>query len=149
MGKDYLAADRLGLAVQTLRQAAEIQQKDWDVQSALGVAFDYQGNYAEARKAYERALVLSPDNPVVLNNLGLSQAEAGQLAEAAVTLQKAVNQPKASAQVRQNLALIEALKGNVTAAERLSRQDLPPEQVRSNSAYYRLLAAARAGGITE
>ena len=149
LGKDYLAADRLGLAVQTLRQAADTQPKDWQIESALGVALDYQGNYADAQKAYERALLLSPDNPVVLNNLGLSQAEAGQLAEAIGTLRKAINQPKATAQVRQNLALIEALKGDVAAAERLSRQDLPPDQVRSNTAYYRLLAAARAGAVAE
>lgn len=142
LGKDYLAADRLALAVRTLQQAAGMAPRDWDVQSALGVALDYQGNYDGARQSYEQALALSPDNPVVLNNLGLSQAEAGHLADAEATLSKAVEQPKATAQVRQNLALIKALKGDLTGAERLSRQDLPPDMARANGAYYRLLAGA-------
>jgi Flp pilus assembly protein TadD len=142
LGKDYLAADRLGLAVRTLRQAAKMAPKAWDIQSALGVALDYQGNYGEAQDAYRRALELSPNNPVVLNNLALSQAEAGQLKEAEKTLEQAVDQPRATVQVRQNLALIKALSGDLPAAERLARQDLPAETARANEAYYRLLSGA-------
>jgi len=142
LGKDYLAGDRLGLAVRTLRLAAEAAPADWEPLSALGVALDYQHNYPEAQQVYARALALSPDNPVLLNNLGLSEAEAGNLKKAAATLAKAVDQPKATAQVRQNLALIKALSGDTEAAERLARQDLPPEAVRSNGVYYRSLADA-------
>jgi Flp pilus assembly protein TadD len=143
LGKDYLAADRLGLAERTLRQAADAAPSDWQVLSALGVAVDYQGNHAQAQEAYERALAVSPNNPVLLNNLGLSQAQSGHLAEAQATLRRAVDQPAATAQVRQNLALIEALSGDPAAAERLSRQDLPPEMVRANAAYFKLLAGAQ------
>jgi len=143
LGKDYLAGDRLGLAVRTLRDASELAPTDWEVWSALGVALDYQGNYTEAQTAYARALAQSADNPVVLNNLGLSQAQAGQLVEARASLEKAVDQPKATAQVRQNLALIRALSGDLGGAERLNRQDLPADEVRNNAAYYRLLAGAR------
>lgn len=143
LGKCYLAADRLGLAVRTLHEAGELAPLDWQVQSALGVAQDYQGNYADAQDAYARALALSPDNPVVLNNLALSQAQAGQLDSARATLEKAADQPKATAQVRQNLALIKALSGDLNGAERLNRQDLPPDLVRNNAAFYRLMAGAR------
>jgi Flp pilus assembly protein TadD len=142
LGRDYLAADRLELAARTLHKATEMSPAEWQVQSALGVALDYQGKYAEAEAAYAQALALSPDNPIVLNNLGLSQAEAGQLLEARETLQKAADQPTATAQVRQNLALIKALTGDVAGAERLSRQDLPPDMVRANGVYYRALAGA-------
>ncbi|HIJ61935.1 MAG TPA: tetratricopeptide repeat protein [Rhodospirillaceae bacterium] len=140
LGKDYLAGDRLGLAVRVLRQAAEAAPGDWEPLSALAVALDYQHAYGEAQQVYARALVLAPDNPVLLNNLGLSLAEAGDLKKAEATLSKAVDQPKATAQVRQNLALIKALAGDSAAAERLARQDLPPEAVRSNGVYYRSLA---------
>lgn len=139
LGKCYLAGDRLGLAIRTLTEAAERAPNDWQVQSALGVAQDYQGNYPEAQAAYNRALLLSPDNPVVLNNLGLSQAQNGHLLEALATLEKAADQPKAGAQVRQNLALIKALTGDVNGAERLNRQDLPPDAVRANGTYYKSL----------
>ena len=140
LGKDYLAGDRLGLAVRTLRQAAQAAPGDWEPLSALAVALDYQHDHGEAQQVYGRALALAPDNPVLLNNLGLSLAEAGDLKSAEATLMKAVDQPRATAQVRQNLALIKALAGDATAAERLARQDLPPEAVRSNGVYYRSLA---------
>ena len=143
LGKDYLAANRLGLAERTLRQAAEAAPKDWRILSALGVAVDYQGDHAKAQEAYVRALSNSPDNPVLLNNLGLSQAQNGQLSEALATLRRAADQPAATAQVRQNLALIEALSGDPEAAERLSRQDLSPEMARANAGYFKMLAGAQ------
>lgn len=143
LGKDYLAANRLGLAERTLRLAADAAPKDWQPLSALGVTVDYQGNHEQAQEIYTRALTLSPDNPILLNNLGLSQAQNGQLALARATLRRAIDQPAATAQVRQNLALVEALSGDPEAAERLSRQDLPPEMVRANAAYFKLLAGAQ------
>jgi len=143
LGKDYLAADRLGLAERTLRQAAEAGPQDWQVLSALGVTLDYQGNHAAAQEIYAKGLALSPDNPVLLNNLGLSQAQAGQLAVARATLLKAADQPAATAQTRQNLALVEALSGDPEAAARLARQDLTPEAARANSDYFRLLSGAQ------
>jgi Flp pilus assembly protein TadD len=142
LGKDYLAANRLGLAERTLRQAAAAAPSDWQVLSALGVTIDYQGGHVQAEEIYARALALSPDNPILLNNLGLSQAQNGQLAGALATLRRAADQPAATAQVRQNLALVEALSGDPEVAERLSRQDLSPEMVRANAAYFKLLAGA-------
>jgi Flp pilus assembly protein TadD len=137
LGKAYLAGDRLGLAVRTLSEAAALSPNDWQVLSALGVTEDYQGHYAQAQAAYAKALAVSPDNPVILNNLGLSQAQSGQLAQARATLERAADQPKANSQVRQNLALIRALSGDMSGAERLNRQDLPPDAVRANGAFYR------------
>jgi len=139
LGKSYLAGDRLGLASRTLTEAATLAPQDWQVLSALGVAEDYQGHYDAAQAAYQRALAVSPDNPVILNNLGLSQAQSGKLAAARATLERAADQPTANAQVRQNLALIKALSGDVSGAERLNRQDLSPDAVRANGAYYRSL----------
>jgi Flp pilus assembly protein TadD len=143
LGKDYLAADRLGLAERTLRVASAAAPQDWQVRSALGVTLDYQGNHAAAQEVYAQALAITPDNPVILNNLGLSQAQAGQLAAAKATLRRAADQPAATAQTRQNLALVEALSGNPEAAERLARQDLSPEMARANADYFKLLSGAQ------
>jgi len=142
LGKCYLAGDRLGLATRTLSEAANLAPHDWQVLSALGVAQDYQGHYAEAQAVYQKALEQSPDNPVILNNLGLSQAQSGLLLQARSTLEKAADQPKANAQVRQNLALVRALTGDMAGAERLNRQDLPPDAVRANGAFYRSFGGA-------
>jgi Flp pilus assembly protein TadD len=149
LGKAYLAADQDNLALPTLLEAKEKAPNDWDVLSTLGVAYDYQGNYAEARVAYAQALIASPSNPAVLNNLALSQASGGDLDGAIATLEQAIDQPAASAQTRQNLALLMALKGDPDAAERLARKDLPPDVADNNNAYFRMISAgATKGGST-
>lgn len=140
MGKDYLAAERLGLAIKTLEEARAKAPQRWDIASALGVALDAQGRYGEAQAAYDSALALDPENPVVLNNLALSQAQIGQLDRAVATLTRANEHPAAGAQIRQNLALLLALKGDATAAERQASKDLPPDMVRTNAAIFRTLA---------
>ncbi len=140
LGKAWLAADRVGLAIKTLEEARDLAPADWEAHSALGVALDSADRLDEAQAAYGRALELSPDNPVVLNNLALSQAMAGRLDEAVATMIRAGDQPQAGTQIRQNLALLLALKGDAAAAERAAARDLPPEMVRTNAAFLRWLA---------
>lgn len=142
LGKAYLSADRVTIAIRYLDDARAKAPADWDVWSATGVAFDYQQRFDDARQAYETALSLAPNNPQILNNFGLSRAQAGDLALAVTLLASAADQPKATAQIRQNLALVAAINGDVATAERLARKDLPVEVVRSNVAYYKLLADA-------
>jgi Flp pilus assembly protein TadD len=145
LGKAYLAADQDNLALPTLLEAKGQAPNDWEILSTLGVAYDYQGNYADAREAYAQALIASPSNPTVLNNLALSQASTGDLDGAIATLQQAIDQPAASAQTRQNLALLMALKGDPDSAERLARKDLPPDVADNNSAYFRMISSAAKG----
>jgi Flp pilus assembly protein TadD len=140
LGKDYLAADQLNLAKPTLERAKAAAPLNWEILSSLGVVYDYDGQYQEAQQQYDAALFLEPENPVVLNNKALSLAQAGKLDEAVDTMQQAINQPSASAQTRQNLALLMALKGDADAAERLARKDLPPAVAEANIEYYRSLA---------
>jgi Flp pilus assembly protein TadD len=142
LGKAYLAGDQDNLALPTLLEAKGLEPNNWEILSTIGVAYDYQGDYANARDAYAQALIASPSNPTVLNNLALSQASSGDLDGAIATLQQAVDQPSASAQTRQNLALLMALKGDSNAAERLARKDLPPEVADNNNAYFRMISAA-------
>jgi Flp pilus assembly protein TadD len=140
LGKDYLADQRLGLALKALEEARTLHPNRWDVPSAMGVCFDLQGKYAEAAAAYADALALLPDNPQVLNNLGLSQALAGKLDDGIATLRQANDLPGANVQVRQNLAMLMALKGDPAAAESLAARDLPPEMARINNEIFRRLS---------
>lgn len=145
LGKAYLAADRIALALKALDEARAAQPSRWDVHSAMGVALDTLGRPAEAEAAYRRALELAPDNPAVMNNLGLSQALAGRLDDALATLTRAADHPRAGAQIRQNLALVLALKGDGAGAEKLARRDLPPDLARTNADILRALAAGAVG----
>lgn len=143
LGKDYLAADRLGLALKALEEAASLAPGQWEALSALGVALDLSGRYDEAARAYDSALAAAPDHPALLNNLALSQAMAGRLDQALATMARANEQPGAGMQVRQNLALLLALKGDSATAERLAAKDLPAEAAGANARIYRALAGAR------
>lgn len=140
LGKDYLAADQLNLAKPTLERAKAAAPLNWEVLSSLGVVYDYEGDYQKAQQQYDAALFMDPENPTVLNNKALSLAQQGRLEEAVTTMKLATDQPSASAQARQNLALLMALKGDAEAAERLARKDLPPAVAEANIEYYRSLA---------
>ena len=54
---------------------------------------------------------------------------------------QAVALPGATVQIRQNLAYVLGIRGNLTEAERLVRADLPPEAANNNIAYLRALSA--------
>jgi Flp pilus assembly protein TadD len=140
LGKDYLAADQLNLAKPTLERAKLSAPLNWEILSALGVVYDYEGQYDKAQEQYEAALFIDPNNATVLNNKALSLAQEGQLDDALKVMQLATDQPEASAQTRQNLALLMALKGDADTAERLARKDLPSSVADANIAYYRSLA---------
>ena len=103
----------------------------------MGIAYDYVGRPVEAQASYDRALAQSPQNPAVLNNVALSRALAGDLEGGIAILEQQTKRPTAQAQVRQNLALLYALKGDLSKVERLASQDLPERIVKNNLAYFR------------
>jgi Flp pilus assembly protein TadD len=140
LGKDYLAADQLNLAKPTLERARAAAPLNWEILSSLGVVYDYAGEYELAQQQYDAALFVDPENPTVLNNKALSLAQQGRLDEAVKTMEIATDQPSASAQARQNLALLMALKGDSESAERLARKDLPPAVAEANIEYYKSLS---------
>lgn len=81
-GKVLVLQGRTNDALDFLRRAVQLQPNDWTLYSALGVAFDQKGDYANAKLAYERALQLKPGESAVLNNYAMSRLQAGDLAEA-------------------------------------------------------------------
>ena len=130
-------------ALEPLRHAQALAPRDWRVYSLLAVAHDQNQQPDAARAAYGQALALSPDNPAVLSNLGLWYATHGQRSVAETYLRRAVAQPGAQAQERQNLALVLGMEGKLAEAETLMREDLPPEVAASNMAYLHSVSVAR------
>lgn len=139
-GKAYAALGNVELALQDITMASEAASADWSVHSARGVILDRLNRHEEARAAYDKALGLSPDNPVVLNNLALNQALAGRHEEAIATLQRASQRPNANVQIRQNLSLLLAMHGDVKQASDISQADLPHKLAQNNMEYYAGLA---------
>lgn len=124
-------------AIAPLKAAQAAAPKDWRPLSLLGVALAQTERPDEAREAYLAALKLSPENPAVLTNYALFHAARGEKEQAETLLRRAVAGPGAGPRERQNLALVLGLQGKLAEAERLMRQDLPPEQAAANLAYLR------------
>ncbi|HTQ14409.1 MAG TPA: tetratricopeptide repeat protein [Rhizomicrobium sp.] len=64
-------------ALAFLQRAVALNDGDWTLWSALGVAFDENNNPGDAAAAYKRALALKPGEPAVLNNYAMSRLLAG------------------------------------------------------------------------
>lgn len=145
VGRNQIARNQAFYGIIQLKHAQARAPRDWRPLSLLGVAYDQTQRPAEARQAWQQALALSPDNPAVLSNIGLSQAAAGDTAAAEASLRRAVAQPGATLQTRQNLALVLGLQGKTAEAEQWLRQDLPPEMATANLQWLRAASAARTG----
>lgn len=144
LARAKISANQGFYAIKPLQAAAALDAKDARPWWLLGVAYEQNEQPDLARAAYEQALKLAPDSPAALSNYALFRATHGEPQAAEVMLRKAVAQPGASAAERQNLALVLGLEGKLGEAERLIRQDLPPEVANTNLAYLRAMSAAPA-----
>ena len=140
LGEPLKAIDQLS------RVDAEVEGKRWDIKVALAIGHDRLGMYEQAERRYRQALQLSPENAAVMNNFALSLAQAGRLGEALEILERAAALPEATPRMRQNLALLYAMKGDLASAEQYVRRDMPPEVADQNMTYYRQLRAGMSGG---
>ena len=144
LGKAQLAAGLSREAMATLSDVVTRVPGDWRALSALGIAHDVTGDPGKAQKLYNAALVVSPNAVSVLNNLALSLTLSGNLAGGITTLERAARLQGSGVQVRQNLALLYAMKGDLNAAERLLKRDLSTEIVQHNLRYYQLISPTTA-----
>ena len=139
-GKVLVESGRAFEAVRHLEAAAAAAPSNWRALSAYGVALDQIGEHTQARRKYDRALAMAPGpHTSVLNNKGLSYALEGNLAMAKTILSDAARNAGGDARVRQNLALVLAIAGDMNEAERLARSDLPPIVADNNIGVFRQL----------
>jgi Flp pilus assembly protein TadD len=136
-GKALAANGEFEEALKVVRAANNPRTPDWRLTSAEGAIQDQLGNPSEARRLYQEALKLAPEEPTVLNNLGLSYVFTNELSKAEATLRRAATNPAADSRVRQNLALVVGLQGRFEEADRLAAAEMPPEEAQANIAYLR------------
>lgn len=104
-GKALADIGQLEQASQVLAQAHSEDRPNWRVLSTLGSVSDQMGNHQRARDLYHRAMQIAPNEPSILNNLGLSYVLTKELTLAEETLRKAVALPGADPRIRANLEL--------------------------------------------
>jgi len=127
-------------AIEPLQKAQTLKPRDWRSATLLGIALEQSQRLDEAKAAHDLALSLEPNNPAVLANAALFKAGQGDRDGAEAMLRRAVAQPNATARERQNLALVLGLQGKMAEAEKLLRQDLPPQAADENLAYLKASA---------
>jgi Flp pilus assembly protein TadD len=131
-GKALADAGQLAQAKDVLTRAYTPDAPRWDVMSVEGTVADRLGDHSGAMQFYRDALKISPGEPSVLTNMGLSLALSKQLPEAEQALRQAVASPKADARMRGDLALVLALEGKFGEAEAVGLTDLSPAAARAN-----------------
>jgi Flp pilus assembly protein TadD len=119
-------------ALDALGRAHTPDQPDWRILNAEGAVLDQMGRHAEAQRYYVAALKIVPDEPSILSNYGLSYALIKDLKRAEIMLKRAIAQPNADPKIRQNLALIVAMRGRAADAERIAREGVPEAQGMAN-----------------
>ena len=147
-GRALADAGSLKQALDVLERAHSPDQPDWRVLSVQGAVLDQMGRHEEAQRYYASALKITPDEPSVMSNLGLSYALAKDLKRAEETLRRASARGGTDKRVRQNLALVIGLQGRFQEAETIARADLPPEEATANVATLRRMLAQKGGAAT-
>ncbi len=138
-GKVLAENGKLREALNVIDNAFDPAQPNWKMLSAKAAILDQLGEKKQARSTYQQALKLSPNEPSVLNNLGMSYLLGGDLQNAEATLRAALDTGKAGSQVRQNLALTLGLQGRFDEAVRVAQSDIDPRQAAGNVAYLKTM----------
>jgi Flp pilus assembly protein TadD len=149
-GRALADTGRFQQALDVLSRAHTPAHPDWRILSVQGAVLDQMGRHDEARRHYETALRIEPNDPTVLSNLGLSYALSKDLVHAEQTLRKAAAaHSPIDPRVRQNLALVVGLRGHFAEAESIARADLPPTEAAANVAFLRQMLAQQGGGAKQ
>jgi len=144
-GKVLAMNGRFNESLNVIKGAQNPEVPDWRLMSAEAAVYDQMGNHKQARALYSQALKIVPNEPSILNNLGLSHMLSNELPEAEYNLRKAASLPQADSRVRQNLALALGLQGKFEEAERVALAELDPEQAKANIVYLKTMMDERRG----
>lgn len=136
----------MGKATDAGRAFSDIMEKDgkrWRTLNALGILFVTKNMIPEAMAYYTEALKFSPDNPAVLNNVGLSQAVDKNYPRAIQALEQASRIAKSGERRRQvdlNLAMVYGASGDIDTAKEIATKYLQGPALDNNVGLYAHLA---------
>jgi Tfp pilus assembly protein PilF len=129
MGRVKLAKSPIE-AEQYFQRVLQADPRNVTALNNLGIARDLQGHHTQAQPAYHQALAINPDLESAQVNLALSMAMSGQGPAAIKLLHARATQPGAPAKVKHDYAVVLAMTGNRSGAERVLSDDMQPEEAR-------------------
>ncbi|MCP4121388.1 MAG: tetratricopeptide repeat protein [Bacteroidetes bacterium] len=103
-------------AMKDLRFLLQYHANDSRAMDAMGYAFNQKGEYAEAIKWFNKAVVLDSKNPIIYNNRGMSYYYLGKFPTAFYDFNKAVHLDSTFAQAYGNRGSARYNNQNIAAA---------------------------------
>ncbi len=91
LGVRYMEIDKLELAKENLQKAIDQDSSNARARSAMAFLYEKINNYDEARRQYEQALTLAPDDTGIQNNFGRFLCERRQFDKGLVQLMKSAS----------------------------------------------------------
>jgi tetratricopeptide (TPR) repeat protein len=105
IGHVYLLKGKLREAEEALTKAIALDRTSWQSHNLRGLTYDQAQRHGEAIAAYEAALALHPQDPGILNNLGLAYALNGDLDQAINAYERAIGAGSAPPKLYNNLGI--------------------------------------------
>jgi tetratricopeptide (TPR) repeat protein len=136
LGHAYLVSGKVEDGIASLNKAGDLDPTRADVYGALGDTFQNIGDFPQALRAYQRAVVIEPDNVNYKVCAGLCAVFTEQYDAAEEYLEQALADADTLPQIYYGLALVKSARDDkVAAAELMSKaQALDPQ----NPEYKRL-----------
>jgi tetratricopeptide (TPR) repeat protein len=123
MGEAKVSGGDTKGAVEAFKKAKDMDLTDPAAALRLALFYESQGRHDEARKCYEDALKIRPDDPTALNNLAYLKADDGvDLDQALAFAQRAQDKLPNSLDVRDTVALIYVKKNLTDDSLRMLRE---------------------------
>ena len=129
----------MDVAIKELTAAVDEDPTLWRAWNAIGAYHDAQDDWEKAEDAYRRALAVRPDEAMILNNLGFSLLMQDKADEALAPLQEAMRLAPDSTQIKNNVRLAYARKGEYRRAISGSNSDTELARALNNVGYVALL----------
>jgi len=134
----YLKLGESEKALRYSEQATLLAPLDQRVLIGRGVTLDLLGRHTQAQASYRAVLAGAPHDIAARNNLALSLALTDQFADAIEIMTSMARSSTATPRIRQNLALIYGLAGDVPHAGALSRVDLDASTTAGNLRFFEM-----------
>jgi Flp pilus assembly protein TadD len=139
MGRVELSLHHPEKAIAHFDAALTMSQGNVKALIGRGVALDFMKRHAEAQASYREVLAKEPRHVAARVDLALSLALSGDKAQALDILTPIGRSPLTSARIRQDLALVYGMQGDLKRAEQISRLDLSESDTETNLRFFSYL----------
>ena len=139
LARAELALHKPDVALGYFERADKIKPNDRKVLVGRGVTLDLLNRHADAQANYRAVLQTNPSDVAARNDLALSLAFSHDYRQALDILTPLAHSPRATPRIRQNLALIYGLEGDMQQASAESRRDLNERDTEANLAVIKSL----------